>query len=1092
MKKTLLIAFLLPILSFAQNPFDVRTNKKPTGKNPSIKAELIDGRQSTVTSFLAPSNLEKANLNNAKTIKYNVKHEPINGLPIWLDVIKPKTNSGFGVAENTEKYTLQSVLADLPGLFLWDENTTLLQENSETDELCITHIRYAQFYKGVKVNGGIWVLHVKDNQVISGNGRIYPSRDLAIANPISSEQALRKANTYVAKNLHEFQTSTFNFIDRTPKADLVIDFEITAELKPYFIYKAEIRPTDMHVYEVYVDANTGKILQTIDLLCSIDGPKTATATDLNNQSRSINTYQKGSSYYLIDASKSMFNAGQSAIPNDPVGAVWTINANNTDATSVTQVSSGSNSWSDKSSVSAHYNAGLAFDYYKNTFNRNSINGSGGTIISVINVTDNGSSMENAYWNGQAMFYGNGGSAFKPLAGALDVAGHELTHGVVSNSANLEYKGQSGAINESMADIFGAMIDRDDWKMGEDVVKTTVFKSGALRDLQDPHNGGTSLSNNGYQPAKMSEFYTGSQDNGGVHINSGIVNKAYYLIATAIGKDKAEKMYYRALTVYLTSKSQFLDLRYAAEKSATDLYGATELAAVKSVFDQVEIFDPNAGSGGGSGGGSTGGSDIPTNTGTENIISVDLNTADANTFYKSTTTPDGWQPLSQRTPKRKASVTDKGDFMYYVSSTNILYRVQLTSPYSETQVSNDLWDNVAISKNGKLLAAVTTEVDSSIWVYNFDLASWKRFQLYNPTYTQGVSGGNVLYADAIEFDNTGQFILYDARNIIESNFGTDIDYWDVGLLRIWDNTANGWGDGKIEKIFTQLPEDVSIGNATYAKNSPYIIAFDYIDANAGDYAVLGTNTITSETGVIYEQTDLGYPNFSNKDDKILFDATTTGGDKVIAMQELAANKIEAKSGANASILIPDGKWGVWYANGTRNLLSDKKDMLSFAFPNLSTQPEGKIVGTTITVEVPSETNLTSLTPTFTYSADATVTVNSTKQTSGVDKQNFSSNVIYKVTAQDGTSKNYLIKVTTAQASIEEIAKQITLYPNPSSSQLYIASAVYINTIKVFGADGKGINANWNKNSVDVSSLASGIYFIEIQTEQGKITKRFSKI
>ncbi len=1090
--KILLLALLLPILSFAQNPFDIRTNKKPTGKNPSIQAELIDGRQSTAPNFLPPGVLTKADLSNAKTIKYHLKHEPNNGLPIWLDVIKPKAEGGFGVAKLTEAYALQTVLADLPGLFLWDENTKLIKKSSETDELGITHIRYTQQYKGVDVNGGIWILHIKDNQVISGNGRIYPSRELAISNPISANQALQNATNYVAKNLHEFQNSTFDFIDRKPKMELVIDFEITAELKPTYVYKTEIRPTDMHVYEVYIDAYSGKILQTIDLLCSIDGPKTATATDLNNQNRSINTYQKGSSYYLIDATKSMFNVGQSSLPNDPVGAIWTINANNTDATSVTQISSGSNSWSDKSSVSAHYNAGLAFDYYKNTFNRNSINGSGGTIISVINVTDNGSSMENAYWNGQAMFYGNGGSAFKPLAGALDVAGHELTHGVVSNSANLEYKGQSGAINESMADIFGAMIDRDDWKMGEDVVKTTVFKSGALRDLQDPHNGGTSLSNNGYQPAKMSEFYTGSQDNGGVHINSGIVNKAYYLIATAVGKDKAEKMYYRALTVYLTSKSQFLDLRYAAEKSATDLYGATELAAVKSAFDQVEIFDPNAGSGGGSGGGSTGGSDIPTNTGTENIISVDLNTADANTFYKSTTTPDGWQPLSQRTPKRKASVTDKGDFMYYVSSTNILYRVQLTSPYTETQVSNDLWDNVAISKNGKLLAAVTTEVDSSIWVYNFDLASWKRFQLYNPTYTQGVSGGNVLYADAIEFDNTGQFILYDGRNIIPSDFGSDIDYWDVGVIRIWDNTANGWGDGKIEKIFTQLPEDVSIGNGTYSKNSPYIIAFDYIDANAGDYAVLGVNTITNTTGVIYEQTALGFPNYSNKDDKLIFDATTTGGDKVIAVQELAANKIEAKAGANASILIPDGKWGVWYANGTRNLLSDKKDILSFAFPNLSTQPEGKIVGTTITVDIPSGTNLTSLTPTFTYSADATVTVNSTIQTSGVDKQNFSSNVIYKVTAQDGTSKNYLIKVTAAQTSIEEIAKNISIYPNPSSSKLWIESQVYINSIAVFTTDGKELNLSWDKNTLDVSNLATGIYFIEIQTEQGKITKRFSKI
>jgi hypothetical protein len=455
-------------------------------------------------------------------------------------------------------------------------------------------------------------------------------------------------------------------------------------------------------------------------------------------------------------------------------------------------------------------------------------------------------------------------------------------------------------------------------------------------------------------------------------------------------------------------------------------------------------------------------------------------------------PDGWQALSQRTPMRKASVTDKGDFMYYVSSTNILYRVQLSSPYTETQVSNDLWDNVAISKNGKLLAAVTTEVDSSIWVYNFDLAAWKRFQLYNPTYTQGVSTGNVLYADAIEFDNTGQFILYDARNIIESTFGQDIDYWDVGLLRIWDNGANTWGDGKIEKIFTQLPEDISIGNATYSKNSPYIIAFDYIDANAGEYAVLGTNTITNETGVIFEQSQLGFPNFSNKDDKMIFDASTQSGDKVIAVQALAADKIQAKSGASASVLITDGKWGVWYANGTRNLLSDKKDILSFAFPNLSTQPEGTIAGSTITVTVPSGTNLTNLTPTFTNSPDATVSVNSAIQTSGVSKNNFSSDVIYKVTAQDGTSKNYLVKVTAAQANIEEIAKKINVYPNPGYDKIWIASDIKINNVSVRSTEGKIMNTQLVLNYIDVSELESGVYFIDIFTEQGKITKRFTKL
>src|SRR5205085_423648 len=120
--------------------------------------------------------------------------------------------------------------------------------------------------------------------------------------------------------------------------------------------------------------------------------------------------------------------------------------------------------------------------------RNSINGQGGTIISVINVNQSpGVGMDNAFWNGKAMFYGNGNAAFTPLAKSLDVGGHEMTHGVTEASAGLEYKNQSGAINESMSDCFGVCIDRGNFLIGEDVVKTSVFPSGALRNLQDPHN-----------------------------------------------------------------------------------------------------------------------------------------------------------------------------------------------------------------------------------------------------------------------------------------------------------------------------------------------------------------------------------------------------------------------------------------------------------------------------------------------------------------------------------------------------------------------------------------------------------------------------
>src|SRR5215203_7409311 len=98
-------------------------------------------------------------------------------------------------------------------------------------------------------------------------------------------------------------------------------------------------------------------------------------------------------------------------------------------------------------------------------------------------------MDNAFWNGSAMFYGNGNSSFRQLERGLDVAGHEMSHGVIQNTANLEYIGQSGALNESYADVFGAMIDRNDWQIGEDVVLPAVFPSGALRDLSNPNNGG---------------------------------------------------------------------------------------------------------------------------------------------------------------------------------------------------------------------------------------------------------------------------------------------------------------------------------------------------------------------------------------------------------------------------------------------------------------------------------------------------------------------------------------------------------------------------------------------------------------------------
>ena len=298
---------------------------------------------------------------------------------------------------------------------------------------------------------------------------------------------------------------------------------------------------------------------------------------------------------------------------------------------IQHVTSSNNVWgtaTQTKALSAHFNAGVAYEYFRTKHNRNSIDGVGGTVYSVVNVSDpeDGTALDNAFWNGKVMYYGNGDVGFKPLAGAIDVAGHEMTHGVVQGTANLEYQGESGAINESMADIFGSMMDPADWLIGEDVVKTGVFPSGALRSLEDPHNGGSSLSSPGYQPKHKNEAFTGTQDNGGVHINSGIPNHAFYKYAVAITRDKAAAVFYKALDDYLTKSSQFIDLRLAVIKAAGDLFGAgsNEVTQAGIAFDFVGITNGQAGD-------YT--ETLPDNPGTEFLLVYNTDTSTPNTLYR---------------------------------------------------------------------------------------------------------------------------------------------------------------------------------------------------------------------------------------------------------------------------------------------------------------------------------------------------------------------------------------------------------------------------------------------------------------------------
>ncbi|MCB9262606.1 MAG: M4 family metallopeptidase [Flavobacteriales bacterium] len=1054
---------------FAQNAFTARSQKDSSGKKATFaySETRYGGSQNQINQiFVKPDSKYLIQFDNNQTVIQ------VSG--------KTENHAKAQIPSQSAMQFITSISNDL-GIAASDKFTAVY---SNVDELAISHTKVNRLINNIPVFCGEIIVHQYTDGNITAQGMLLPTPNENPAALVSAEIAIHSAESLVVENEHIAANSElWQFSAGKETVANLYYVNINGVLQKVFV--VDYFPNHIHWWRVWVDAYSGKVLNAYEKTCSIDGPRTATATDLNGKSQTINTYQVGATYMLIDATKPMFNSGRGSIPNDPYGAIWTIDAKNTNGSSLSQITSSSNTWTDKSAVSAHYHAGLVYDYYKSVHNRNSINGNGGTMISVVNVTENGAGLDNAYWNGQAMFYGNGKTAFKPLAGSLDVAGHEITHGVISSTANLEYQGQSGAINESMADVFGVLIDRDDWRLGEDVVKTSVFPSGALRDVSNPHNGRTSLGQNGYQPMKMSEAYKGTDDNGGVHINSGIPNHAFYLIANTVGKNDAEKIYYRALTNYLTSSSNFLALRYAIVQAATDLFGAnsTHVAKAKEAFDTVEIFDPNAGSTGGGTGSEE--KDLPKNTGTENILSIDIDPFNSNTLYRSSTAGDNFKAFSQTDFLRKPSVLDDGSVCVFVADDNNIHSVDLKGTNGESVLTSDaFWSNVAVSRDGKRLAGVSTEIDSAIYVYDFTTKKWNKFTLYNPTFS-GVSAGGVLYADAIEFDYSGEYILYDSRNLINSTSGT-LDYWDIGIIRVWDNQSNNWGNGKVEKLFSQLPSDVSIGNPTYSKNSPYIIAFDYIDEFADDYALLALNTSSGKVSTVFDNVKLSFPNYSNDDAKIIFDAQSSGND-VIGIISMKTDKITPSG--SASLLINDAKWGVWYANGTRSLFSSEKDLLSFAFPAVQGASKAVFSGTNINVTVPDSVDVKSLIPTFTHSPKSTVLVATEEQISGANAKNFTTTVVYTVKAEDGSTKNYNVIVTKEIVNIDDILSQnILVYPNPANEVLFVSG---VNPFSKFDLiDTKGCmvkSGNMNKSQISLTDVSAGTYFLIIPQPQGLIRK-----
>ncbi len=921
------LSFSLQAIAQTINPFDEK--KKTDVGTPVFDVPLtaIKGTDLTFSPYVKDFNSLPhlgRGLSAAHRPKSELTYDEDSSVPIFAKGPHLAEQAGVSSQAEAEEAAYQYLELIKEDLGIEKPRQEFRCSKMIKDEQGNTHLRMQQYYGDYEVYAADMVVHLYADGRRMLNGRFqHTAKGKSFSASLSEEEVkellveeLKQKTDYT--ELTEEAAHMLHY--HGPESQLVIFYKQAYVSIPTLAYYIVMRPNFMERWEYIVDAVSGEILQEINSTCEF-GPTTATDTDLNGTTRTLQVYEDNGTYIMLDVTKNMYQGPNNSLPELGDGLILTYDMGNNPPNSgsnVNPATSNNNNWSSKE-VSAHWNASKAYDYFRSTFGRNSIDGDGGDVYSFINVADqSGNSMDNAFWNGVGIYYGNGDQAFTPLAGGLDVAGHEMSHGVVEHTANLIYQNEPGALNESFADIFGAMIDRDDWQIGEDIVNNSVFPSGAMRDMANPNNEGSSFSQFYYQPDKVSDMYTGSQDNGGVHLNSGIPNHAFYLFASAIGKDKAEDAFYRALEQYLTRSSQFKDLRLAVLQACEDLYGAgsTELNAAIDAFDEVEIFGPNSGNGGG--GGNVG--DLDENPGQEYIIFTDTNVNDPNTIYVTNTELTEFIPISTTAHTRRMSISDDGTAGVYVDSEGHIRVVtmDLDNP-TETVISTTAeWDNVAISKDGDRIAAVPNYVDNRIYVYDISGASVEAasFELSNPTSAEGVSTGEVLYADAIEFDHTGEYIMYDAFNEINtSQWDENLDFWDVGWIKVWDNNSNNFGDGNIIKLFTGLEEGVSLGNGVFSKNSPYIIAFDYFDFANDVQVVLGANVETSDISEIHNNDRLGYPNYSVDDGDLLFNSSSDGQDYIYKVG-LKSNKIEAEG--SPQTFINAAQNGVWFANGSRNL------------------------------------------------------------------------------------------------------------------------------------------------------------------------------
>lgn len=803
--------------------------------------------------------------------------------------------------------TAQTFLRDNRDLLrLEDPDQELALQKRQEDHLGRRQLRFAQRYRGVEVWPAELIAQVNAQGDLDGVDGAFAAtpQDLSVVATRDAAAAIAAARAAVDGG------------DQLDATEAVLIVYIREHGTPRLAWRVRLAGGLDVRWLVVVDDHDGEPLQK--LTETLDADVSGSGVDLFGATRAVHVWSEGGTNYLVDTSKPMYDASSDPPGvNSTRGAVLVLDArhgkqNANGNLSLEQITSTNptGGWL-RDGISAAFGLSQTFDYYRTMHNRNSLDGNGGSILGVVRYDQN---FSNAFWNGQLMVFGDA----QPYAGALDVVAHELTHGVTQHSANLQYQNQSGALNEAMSDIFGEATElrtngTNDWLLGASL-------GAPLRNMANPHALTIGSTGRPY-PANMSELIGpndsfldqfNNRDSGGVHLNSSIINHAFYQLAAglpgAIGMEDAAKIFYRALTAHLVVSSQFIDCRLAAVQSAVELFGDGDarVQRVREAFDAVGIVDGTA---------TPPPDPFPGTDGEDAYLFLyyDQN-AGPRLGRRENALGDGaigTQLGANPAATRRPAVTGNGATAAYVTTSYDVCFVDTDNPGGDSCVNRTgQFNSIALSPDGTLAGLVLRDqngpTDELTVIELRDNGSTTTYPLRAPAFDDG-SFDTVRYASQLDFSADNRWLIYDAFNEVSLIDETAFSAWSIYALDVQTDTT---------QVVVQPTATLDIGNPSFAQRSDDHIVFEAYSSEQNNSTIYAARLSTGEVNPLGTVNgNVGVPGYNGDDTAVVLtvpDGNVSSGADLIR-QAVGPDRISPTG--TASTVLTDGYYGIVYRRGS---------------------------------------------------------------------------------------------------------------------------------------------------------------------------------